>query len=208
VAYYGALNSLAQVLLKITSPGVPDFYQGTELWDFSLVDPDNRRAVDFPQRVRHLKELKRKKSKKPGALASQLLSNWEDGRLKLLVICQALNFRKNNLKLFLEGEYLPLTPAGDRRQEVVAFARRHGKDWALAAVGRFFTRIAPFGEPPTGERGWGNRTLELPRPAPSRWLNVLTGETLEASGPQRAKTLALPRIFQSLPVALLWGTAR
>ena len=115
IAHYGALNSLAQVVLKIAAPGVPDLYQGTELWDFSLVDPDNRRAVDFQCRTRLLNELMNQEHRGLLSLAGELLSSWRDGRVKLYVTYKGLTFRRQRRELFLSGAYLPLPVTGGGR---------------------------------------------------------------------------------------------
>ncbi len=112
VAHYGAINGLAQLLLKIASPGVPDIYQGMELWDFSLVDPDNRRPVDYRHRTRLLNELMTMEREGLDPLARGLLSSWEDGRIKLFVTCKALSFRRERKELFLDGAYVPLRHNG------------------------------------------------------------------------------------------------
>ena len=155
LAYHGALNSLSQLLLKIASPGVPDFYQGTELWDFSLVDPDNRRPVEFRKRVRLLKDIKKRESKNPGALISELLAGWEDGLIKLYVTYKALDFRRKHRDLFLEGDYVPLSCSGARENNVVAFLRKKDDRWALVAVPRLTAKLAhpapPLANAPGGK---------------------------------------------------------
>jgi (1->4)-alpha-D-glucan 1-alpha-D-glucosylmutase len=146
IAHRGAVNALAQVLLKICSPGVPDFYQGTELWDFSLVDPDNRRPVDFKKRTVLLDDLRRAEAHDLPALIKDLTANWRDGRIKLYVTYKTLTFRRANAELFQTGDYIP---AGGR-----SFARRLGDRWTLAVAG----------------------DLGLPEGAPTRWRNLFTGE--------------------------------
>jgi (1->4)-alpha-D-glucan 1-alpha-D-glucosylmutase len=203
VAYYGAFNSLSQVLLKIGSPGVPDFYQGTELWDLSLVDPDNRRPVEFEKRVALLDgmiEDKRKNAK----VVSNLLSSGDDGRLKLYTIYKALDLRRERPDLFSKGEYIPLQADGNRTEHVCAFARRLVDNWALIAVPRLLVRLLPKGGPPLGTRVWRNDWLILPKDAPSVWLNLFTMDTLEA--PPGVSQLPLASIFASFPVALLVGS--
>src|SRR5262249_19116035 len=127
LAYFGAVSSLSQVVLKITSPGVPDFYRGTDLWDLSLADPDNRRPVDFSLRMEMLRELKSETS------PANLLTSWADGRLKLFVTWKLLNFRREHPNLFLEGEYIPLSVTGPSADHVIAFARRLHEDWCVVA---------------------------------------------------------------------------
>lgn len=203
LAYYGAMNSLSQVLLKIAAPGVPDFYQGTELWDFSLVDPDNRRPVDFAKRVRFLRDLKLQERRKGQALASELISRWADGRIKLYVTHKALNFRRDNPDLFRQGDYYPLAAEGDRKKNILAMARRQGSTWVVAVAARFLTQIAQPGQPAIGREVWGESVLRLTPDAPVRWIDILTGAEHRAieSGP--SLTLPLQRIFQHLPVAFL-----
>jgi (1->4)-alpha-D-glucan 1-alpha-D-glucosylmutase len=201
IAYYGAFNSLAQLLLKITSPGVPDFYQGTELWDFSLVDPDNRRPVDFKQRIKLLNGLIHKEVEKQQSLAKQVLESWQDGRVKLYVTYKALNFRRGQTDLFLYGDYIPLQPLGRRQEHVCAFARRQGETWAIIAVPRLLTKLINVRTPPLGRRVWGDDILFLPEDAPERWLHIFTGETVEVSSV--TKGISLSRVFSIFPVALL-----
>jgi (1->4)-alpha-D-glucan 1-alpha-D-glucosylmutase len=193
IAWYGALNSLSQVLLKIASPGVPDFYQGTELWDFSLVDPDNRRPVDFKKRTGLLDSLLREKPP-----IGEIMTSWEDGRIKLYVIYKALNARRNNRDLFQKGEYVPLRVQGKRQENVCAFVRRYGERWALVAVPRFFTKLATINLAPVGEWAWGNGRVLLPGDAPRDWHNIFTGETFAA-----VEGIAMAGLFNKFPLAML-----
>ena len=142
LAYFGMFNSLAQTLLKITSPGVPDFYQGTEIWDFSLVDPDNRRPIDFVIRKQMLARLKQELAGPKAdavALARKLLRTWPDGLIKLYVIFRSLGYRKVHQRLFEEGAYVPLTGDGPLAKHVCAFARHGEGHAALVIVPRFLT---------------------------------------------------------------------
>jgi (1->4)-alpha-D-glucan 1-alpha-D-glucosylmutase len=205
IAYYGALNSLGQVLLKATSPGVPDFYQGQELWDFSLADPDNRRAVDFEKRVASLHELVRREEKERPRLVRGLLRTWRDGRIKLYVTHKALEIREANRGLFLNGRYIPLYPRGGCENHVCAFARCDRRTWVLTAVPRFTSRLVRAGTAPVGQRVWGDSTLQLPASAPERWLNAFTGETCQPESGTR--DLSLSAVFRTFPVALLVGPA-
>ncbi len=205
IAFYGALNALAQVLLKIGAPGVPDFYQGTELWDFSLVDPDNRRSVDFKGRERLLEDLAQRQTKGLLPLISELLGRWEDGRIKLFVTSKALEFRTTQSNLFLEGDYLPLYASGGRKEHISAFARRHERSWVVVVAPRLLTMLVAPGTLPLGQHAWGTGRLVLPSEAPRVWKSVFTGETVNAMAASRTKYLPLYRIFQRLPVALLEG---
>ena len=204
LAYYGALNSLSQLLIKIASPGVPDFYQGSELWDFSLVDPDNRRPVDFTSRVQLLKGLKKSESTSRDTIIPELLVNWEDGRIKLYVTYKALNFRREHRALFLEGQYIPLPGTGARNNNVVAFLRTRENQWVLAAAPRLTAKMAATG-PPLGERVWGQTRIEIPPESPVSWTNIFTGQTLEVPPAPEPRNLLLSRVFSRFPVALLYG---
>ncbi len=203
LAYYGALNSIAQVLLKIAAPGVPDFYQGSEIWDFSLVDPDNRRPVDFRLRVRLFEELRRQESRGLLPLVHDLLSGWKDGRIKLYVTYKGLNFRKAHKDLFLNGEYIPLSPAGSRREHMCAFARRRRKSWAIVVVPRLTAKLVFPGQAPLGGRVWGSTVLDLPRNAPRHWINIFTGENVDATLKNKRKRLKVSAAFRNFPLALL-----
>jgi (1->4)-alpha-D-glucan 1-alpha-D-glucosylmutase len=151
IARLGAINSLTQTLLKLTSPGVPDIYQGNETWDFSLVDPDNRRPVDY-QRCREMLEAL------PAAAPDELMQNWPDGRIKMFLIQRLLQFRREHVDLFQSGEYLPLAPSGTFAECCVSFARRLGNQWIVVIAPRLASRI---GFPPVGAR-WKDTALELP----------------------------------------------
>ena len=198
VAHYGVFNSLSQTLLKITAPGVPDFYQGTELWDLNLVDPDNRRPVDFGLRFRHLREIRRRIETDVLELIQELLAMKEDGRVKLFLLVQALNARKARADIFQKGAYKPLTVAGRFRKHLIAFARRDGSAWSVTVVPRFLTSVVEDGGLPLGPEVWQDTGVILPRPAPSLWRNVLTGQVLSGD-----RTLWAGEIFQHFPVALL-----
>src|ERR1700674_1140815 len=121
IAFYGMLNSLSQTLLKITAPGVPDFYQGSELWDFRLVDPDNRGTVDFARRIELLNSLKQNLSREKTEFVGELLKNWTDGRIKLYLILKALGFRQEFSQLFTDGDFVPAEISGERSENVTGF---------------------------------------------------------------------------------------
>jgi (1->4)-alpha-D-glucan 1-alpha-D-glucosylmutase len=182
VAYFGALSALSQVVLKIASPGVPDVYRGTEVWDLSLADPDNRRPVDFASRKEMLEKLQH------GVELKNLMENWSDGRLKMYVTWKLLNFRRDHPDLFQKGEYIPLHVSGKRANHVVAFARRLHDQWCLAAVPRLYALL--------GEAGWGDTVIDTPPGAPATWQHVLTGDAVPS--PLRAA-----EIFRYFPLATL-----
>ncbi len=206
VSHYGMYNSLSQTLLKICAPGVPDFYQGTELWDFSLVDPDNRRPVDFERRINHLKDLKRKETEMTeAALAWELTQNMVDGRIKLFVLQKALSHRRANFELYGQGEYLPLASRGPKSGNVCAFMRRKNGASIIVAVPRFLTSlISGTGAMPFGKGAWENTMLVLPEAVQGgTYRNVFTGEVVTAHAESSEQGIFFSDIFGSFPVALL-----
>jgi (1->4)-alpha-D-glucan 1-alpha-D-glucosylmutase len=200
IAPFGAAASLAQTLLKIAGPGVPDFYQGCVLWDFSLVDPDNRRPVDFDARIDHLGELERAECDGTLSLAAALRSSWRDGRIKMYTMRRALNFRREHPQTFRRGDYIPLRTTGARGDHVVAFARRRGADWAVVIVPRLLASL-DIEQDPLRPRSLAGIEVELPDSAPRRWVNVFTGET------QQGPRIDVSRALADFPVALLSGSA-
>ena len=181
IAHYGALNSLAQVVLKIAAPGVPDIYQGTELWDFSLVDPDNRRPVNYEVRTAMLDELKRKEREMTGVnFAGELSGGKDDGRIKMYLTYKALTFRKANHGLFQKGEYLPLAAVGPRADHVCAFARKTADSSMIVAVPRFLWRLLrENGSMSLGEALWDGTYLSLPdSDREVQYRNIFTAETI------------------------------
>jgi (1->4)-alpha-D-glucan 1-alpha-D-glucosylmutase len=206
ISQVGMWNSLSQTLLKMTVPGVPDFYQGTELWDFSLVDPDNRQPVDFQKRLLLLEELQRREAKGKASLIRELMAEREDGRIKLYVISKVLTFRRTHRKLFEQGAYLPLTGSAALQDHVVAFARRIENQWVLVAAPRLLMTLSPSANPPVGKRIWKANTVHLPVGTPLRWQNIFTGEELSAFERGTAEWgIFLHELFRRLPVALLVG---
>ncbi len=205
VSHFGAFNSLAQTLVKITAPGVPDFYQGSELLDLNLVDPDNRRPVDWQLRRGMLDDLTRATAMgcNRAAFAQELMKAKEDGRVKLYVIREALACRRAHPALFSEGEYRPLEVQGPLAEHALGFARL-GKDAvALTIVPRLLARRA-IEEPPLGLVYWGDETRVLvPVEAGPHLVNPLTGERLDVEG----GVLPLARAFACFPVALLVSAA-
>jgi (1->4)-alpha-D-glucan 1-alpha-D-glucosylmutase len=231
IADAGFMNSLAQVLLKICAPGVPDFYQGTELWDFNLVDPDNRRPVNFARRREMLAELQARAAEDLSGLAAELLERWPDERLKLFVTWRALDYRRRNLALFLHGTYEPLAAHGAREAALCGFARTHGSDWLLVAVPRFTRQAwsAPVeagvvevghvlaeAEPsqpssavvPQALAMWLEDTsLVLPIGAPQHWQDVFTGEQFSAEDNDAgAATLRAATLAARFPLIMLSGS--
>lgn len=205
ISHYGMLNSLTQTLLKITSPGIPDFYQGTELWDFSLVDPDNRRPVDFGLRMAMLGELKqRERAIGRKALLRELMQSWEDGRIKLYLTWKALCCRRDNRGPFEGGDYLPLEGLGKLADNICAFARKDDGTCIIVAVPRLLTRVVPWPELPIGAATWVETSLALPfAKAGEAVRQVLTGEELVVRDREGTAVLPLAEVFADAPVALL-----
>jgi len=202
IAFHGALNSLSKVLLKIAGPGNPDVYQGNELWDFSMTDPDNRRPVDFEKRAGFLENLQRAAGE--GVQLSSLLHNWSDGRIKLFLSNKALEFRRSHGDLLAKGDYVPSYAGSRMRQHVCAFMRTYKGESALVAVPRFTTAITARGQFPLGVSAWRKNRLELPRGVARQWSNILTGERISADAGSRG--ILLSDICREFPVALLYAS--
>ena len=184
IAHFGALSSLSQLVLKITSPGIPDLYRGTDVWDLSLADPDNRRPVDFSSLMEMLAALK------DNANPGQLLKCWTDGRLKLYLTWKLLNFRRAHADLFLQGEYIPLSVVGPRADHIIAFARRLRDDWCVVTVPRLLAKLG------RGKNIWQGTSIRLPAGTPLHWTNILTKENSSAE-------LSVSGLFATLPFAAL-----
>jgi (1->4)-alpha-D-glucan 1-alpha-D-glucosylmutase len=191
----GAINSLSQALIRLTAPGVPDTYQGAELWDFSMVDPDNRRPVDWALRRRFLDELRRRFG---GALVdsralAELAAGWRDGREKLFLTWRALALRAAAPALFVGGAYQPLATGGVHGERLCAFAR--------LAEGRVAVTVAPrlvMGAWRDGQGiDWGDTAVALPNG--SGWHDALTGRAVAA----RDGTVRAADLLGEFPVALL-----
>jgi (1->4)-alpha-D-glucan 1-alpha-D-glucosylmutase len=194
IAYHGALNSLSQLVIKLASPGVADFYQGTELWDLRLVDPDNRGSIDFLRRREMLASIR---SEVPPL--TDFVAKWDDGRIKMYVSSRGLQFRKHHAALFLKGGYIPLQACGTQRDCVIGFARRYRGDWCLAVVPRLTTRVAKRDDGVMAD--WGDTRILLPKEAPPRWTQVFnSGETEISQG-----AVSVSDVLRDFPVALLHG---
>jgi (1->4)-alpha-D-glucan 1-alpha-D-glucosylmutase len=208
ISHYGLFNALSQTLLRITTPGVPDTYQGTEIWDLSLVDPDNRRPVDYARRHRMLRELQTSMEAAGDnrlALTQELLVNPEDGRIKLYITSMALNCRRTHRGLFSTGEYLPVQVVGAKSEHVFAFIRRQGDSQAIVAVPRLIARLlSEDHKAPLGEAVWQDTRLLVLGIDPQRaWHNVLTGESVTFAMEDGQPMLAVAGLMAHFPVALL-----
>jgi (1->4)-alpha-D-glucan 1-alpha-D-glucosylmutase len=206
IAGLGIWNSLAHLVLKIAAPGVPDFYQGTESWDFSLVDPDNRRPVDYVRRRQLLADLDAATAGGDRApLIASLLAHPSDDRLKLYVASTLLRFRRDRRDLFEQGGYTPLAVEGAAREHVFAFARSDGSKHLIVAIPRLVATLAPDGAPPVGERVWGDTRIRLDADAPATCRDALTGRETAAGRDGGATWLRAADVFAGLPVAVLEG---
>jgi (1->4)-alpha-D-glucan 1-alpha-D-glucosylmutase len=216
IADAGFVNSLAQTLVKMCVPGVPDFYQGVEFWDFNLVDPDNRRPVDFAAREKALAQLAPRAKKGVEALAAELLAAWPDERIKMFVIWRALQLRKTRREL-VSGSYEPLKTDGPRKGNLCAFARSEAGSWTVCIVPRLvyeawhcrprFEKTPPTAAPIWRLGAWWQETIvQLPAAAPQRLVHALTGAQLETrKDAEGGRQIDAGDVLASFPVALLTG---
>jgi len=186
IATYGASNGLAQIVLKVASPGVADTYQGSETWDLRLVDPDNRSAVDYARLRADLASL-------DGADMHELVAGFRDGRVKLHVVSRALRLRRAMPRLFIDGDYRPID-AGD---EIVAFVREHDVGAIACAATRLPYRVTGGCAPWACGDIWGDRTIAIPE---GRWRDALVNDRELVVG---ADGIPAAELFRHLPVALL-----
>ncbi|MBC7954091.1 MAG: malto-oligosyltrehalose synthase [Rhodospirillaceae bacterium] len=192
----GQLNGLVQTLLKLTVPGVPDIYQGTELWDLSMVDPDNRRPVDFDLRSRMLDSM-------DGPLPADV-ARWQDGAVKQAIIRRTLDLRSRQPALFAEGAYRPLPVRGPRAANVLAFARQHGDAHMVVAVPVQTARLWSDGAIPPLGAVWRGVHMEAPRHG-GRFRDLLSGRIIEPVARRGSMVLAATDLFAAFPLALLEG---
>ncbi len=195
IAAAGAVNGLTQTLLRTTTPGVPDLYQGTEFWDFSLVDPDNRRPVDFAARSAALAETK---------ALPELIQHWHDGRIKQRLLARMLDARVRNPELFSHGEYRPLVVRGSCAANVIAFVRKYGDQSMLVATILYPYKLLGESTTPAIEvEHWGDTQLLIPASlGRQRWRNILTEQAIETP----AAELRIADLFKDLPMAVLMAT--
>ena len=211
ISRFGMFNSLSQTLLKLTSPGMPDIYQGNEVWDFSMVDPDNRRTVDYAAREKLLDELQTPEGgKKCGApcQARSLLNSMEDSRIKLYLTWKTLSCRRDRTKLFQHGHYIPLNVNGPAAKHICAFAREFEGEIIIVVVPRLYATL--LGDKilnPLGQEVWSDTRLELPANLqPSHYRNVFTEESIQPESNDSHCTFAISQILDKFPVALLVGS--
>ncbi|HEY1170255.1 MAG TPA: malto-oligosyltrehalose synthase [Verrucomicrobiae bacterium] len=190
IAEWGAVNSLSQLLLKMTVPGVPDFYQGNELWQFILVDPDNRRQIDYNLRQRMMAEIN-------GQGAAELFANWRTGGIKMFLTKTVLRFRREHQELFDKGDYQPMRCEGKFADSCLSFTRVYGEKKLVVLT----TRVGmPIGYPPTGKE-WENTSVDLAGLGSAGFRDLLTGSELKGG------KIGLAEVFHTLPFAVLYADA-
>ena len=204
IARFGLLNGLSQTLCKLAAPGVPDIYQGNDIWDFSLVDPDNRRPVDYALRARMLESLQNAGTD-PASLARSLTESLGDGRAKLYLTWKVLQHRSRHATLFREGEYLPARTTGEHAAHLCAFGRRREDEFVLAIAPRLYSSLlGDSGSQPLGNEVWADTAIELPRKlAAASLYNLLDGRTLPVQQHGDRRFIAVGAALAHFPVALL-----
>jgi (1->4)-alpha-D-glucan 1-alpha-D-glucosylmutase len=201
VGRFGIYNSLAQLAIKIGAPGVPDFYQGTELWDFSLVDPDNRRLVDYRKRRELLDAIEMPESERAN-MASALLQHPEDDRLKLFATSAMLRARRAAHDVFRCGRYEPLAVEGSAREHIFAFGRVLGRRQALVCVPRLVATLAPDGTAPLGAV-WGDTRISVPDDAPRCYRQLFTGACATVFEDNARRWVRAADVFAHFPIGFL-----
>jgi (1->4)-alpha-D-glucan 1-alpha-D-glucosylmutase len=196
IAAYGIFNSLSQTLLKMTSPGVPDFYQGGELWDFSLVDPDNRRPVYFEKRKSIMGEIRSREH--DSTLIDELLRTRQDGRIKLFLIYKILAERGKRAGFFEKGDYQPLKVRGKYSNHIVVFVRSHGSQRITTIAPRFLTLLIGADELPIGSDVWQDTEITWSTALEGNWRNAITGESIRIT-----KSTRMGQILARFPITLL-----
>jgi (1->4)-alpha-D-glucan 1-alpha-D-glucosylmutase len=186
----GMLNGLSRTVLKMTLPGVPDIYQGTEFWDFSLVDPDNRRPVDYKERTKALET---------NAPLDALMNSWTDGRIKQRILSILLHDRRGSPALYAEGDYQPLKAKGSRSSNLLGFVRHQGADALVVVVPRLWAGLTDGDNLSMNAAMWGDTTLALPE---GKWRNVITGDEIETGG----NPTGIGDLMGTIPFAVLKRT--
>jgi len=210
IGWLGMFNSLSQTLIKFTAPGVPDIYQGCECWDFSLVDPDNRRPVDFGSRkimLAALQNLAAQTSRQRSTGVRAMCDTLEDGRAKLWVVSSALTLRKRWPEVFQQGNYLPLAVRGEQAAHLCAYARIAGERIVITLAPRFFAQLLGNADRlPLGEKVWGATTVELPFHRPDKqYTCVFTGKVLKPQKQQSRWHMSVAQVLAEFPVGLIIG---
>jgi (1->4)-alpha-D-glucan 1-alpha-D-glucosylmutase len=210
VSYYGMLNSLSQLLMKLTCPGVPDIYQGNELWDFSLVDPDNRRPVNFSLRARMLSSLERRIRRSGSTmddLARDLVSNMSSGLIKMFVLHQSLKFRSDHEELFKSGKYIPVQAHGAHAEHVCAFMRKSDNDHCIVIGPRLYVSLLNDPKYDSTKDLWNDTQLVLPERSLSNshlsYSNIFTERKAGVRTQDGKVSLPLSDVLNGFPVAIL-----
>jgi (1->4)-alpha-D-glucan 1-alpha-D-glucosylmutase len=207
VADSGFVNSLAQLVLKMTVPGVPDFYRGAELWDFNLVDPDNRRPVDYDARRERLNRLRQAAEANLAGTAQEVSKRWPDPVVKLWVTSRCLNLRNQFSDLFAAGDYIPLTAGGPAAEHIICFARKLENACVITLVPRHFYRLLKDSqrgtkmEAPSAE--WDDTAISLPDDFASHWHCELSGQEFETDRSASSMALSVAELLRVFPVAVL-----
>lgn len=197
---FGVLKSLSQCLLKVTAPGIPDIYQGTELWDLSYVDPDNRRPVDYPLRKKFLSHISTLTAGNLYKELRYLKKDLPSGEIKMFCIKKALEQRRRSPEVFEKGEYIPIEVREPFRDRVVAFGRKEGEDYFITVVPVLVTRLFEENLQPAEDIGM-EQVLEIPKNFPGNWQNIYTGAPMSSE-----KNWTFKQLFEIFPVALLKNT--
>ncbi len=214
IAFPGMINSLAQLVLKMVAPGIPDFFQGSELWDLNLVDPDNRRPVDYRRRQYLLEQMESFRCPcSPDATAAfvkEMLTDWSDGRIKLYLTSAGLHLRRRYPALFLEGNYLPLSADGENKEHIVGLARNLGTQSVIALVPRFVARLLGGSQScPIGPEVWKDTTISLPAELAGHiYRNVFTNARVTPTSQSDRIQVPVAEALGACPVAILWGEAK
>ncbi|WP_413293184.1 malto-oligosyltrehalose synthase [Bdellovibrio sp. HCB185ZH] len=199
-SFFGAFNSLSLLTLKCTGVGVADFYQGCESWDLSLVDPDNRRPVNYGLRKDFLSKMKKAVRENPLTYLDGILKNWTSGEVKTYLTWRLLQCRRHWPDVFLKGEYLPLEGTGARKNHFVSYFRHHDKQWILTVIPRYLGKTKmELGDLKVSDPELLSLQFDFPANAPRHWKNIITGEEFKG-GSFTAKDL-----FQKFPVVVLQG---
>lgn len=202
ISNFGIVNSLSQLMLKSTCPGIPDFYQGTELWDFSLVDPDNRRPVDYELRESMLRDLQTSEASDPGRLFSDLYKNAQDGRIKLWYTNKLMLMRKVDPDFFIHATYIPLTVTGKYKENILAFARLYRNNWYIVVIPLFPAILFDGGHDKNGDHmDWKDTMILVPDIAPTEWCDLMHDHYLSGDGMLSVANIlkyVCPMVFKGL----------
>jgi (1->4)-alpha-D-glucan 1-alpha-D-glucosylmutase len=199
ISHYGVLNSLSQVVLKLTCPGIPDFYQGSELWDFRLVDPDNRQPVNYDCRIKLLQDIKASiQNNENFYFLKELLHNPGDGKIKLFLIYQLLQIRNKEQNLFLKGSFAPVPIHGKYKNNIIAYMRTYNNKIIISVVPRFCTELVRIGQYPLGADVWNNTFVELPKNIKYSGLDLISQQPLKLT-----ELTPVGNILKHFPVAAI-----